>query len=155
MKPFATAILAATAAATSYLDFSINIDGTDYAKKLSSKDWSSATVSGTSVTIAGNNSLFLRESESLDDAAIYKPLVRGGSISYTVNVGGMGSGCVAGVYLVETDTGACGERDQGSNSNPQCRGIDAMQANNYGFETKAHPCTNGTCDAISQCIAGA
>jgi len=26
-----------------------------------------------------------------------------------------------------------------------------MQANKYGFETKAHPCSNGTCDAISQC----
>lgn len=29
-----------------------------------------------------------------------------------------------------------------------------MQANLFGFETKAHPCTNGTCDAISQCIIG-
>lgn len=24
----------------------------------------------------------------------------------------------------------------------------------YGFETKANPCTNGTCDAISECIVG-
>jgi hypothetical protein len=30
-----------------------------------------------------------------------------------------------------------------------------MQANLYGFETKANPCGNGTCDAISRCIAGA
>ena len=27
-----------------------------------------------------------------------------------------------------------------------------MQANLYGFESKAHPCANGTCDAMSQCI---
>lgn len=26
-----------------------------------------------------------------------------------------------------------------------------MQANQYGFNMSAHPCTNGTCDAISQC----
>lgn len=30
-----------------------------------------------------------------------------------------------------------------------------MQSNQHGFETKAHDCTNGTCDAISQCIAEA
>jgi hypothetical protein len=29
-----------------------------------------------------------------------------------------------------------------------------MQANLYGFESKAHPCANGTCDAMSQCIIG-
>jgi len=27
-----------------------------------------------------------------------------------------------------------------------------MQANLFGFETKPHPCSNGTCDAQSQCI---
>ena len=26
-----------------------------------------------------------------------------------------------------------------------------MQANPYGFNMSAHPCSNGTCDAISRC----
>jgi len=28
-----------------------------------------------------------------------------------------------------------------------------MQANRFGFSTQANPCSNGTCDAVSQCIA--
>lgn len=35
-----------------------------------------------------------------------------------------------------------------------CKSIDVMQANLHGFESKANPCSNGTCDAVSQCIAG-
>jgi len=38
------------------------------------------------VRIAGNNSLFMRNSESLDDSSIFKPLIRGGSIEYDVDV---------------------------------------------------------------------
>jgi len=37
------------------------------------------------------------------------------------------------------------------NYNPMCQTIDIMQANPYGFNTAAHPCSNGTCDAVSQC----
>ena len=52
---------------------------------------------------------------------------------------------------MNADNGKCGEVDQ-RGDNPQCQSIDAMQANLFGFETKAHPCANGTCDAMSQCI---
>jgi len=54
--------------------------------RLSTKEWSTSEVSGNMVRIAGNNSLFMRNSESLDDSSIFKPLIRGGSIEYDVDV---------------------------------------------------------------------
>lgn len=60
---------------------------------------------------------------------------------------------MAGVYLLDANDSNCGQVNQ-NGSVPQCKSIDAMQANLFGFETKAHPCSNGTCDAISQCIVG-
>ena len=71
---------------------------------------------------------------------------------YDVDLSSQDSGCVAGVYLVNTNNGDCGEFDQ--YGTPMCKTVDAMQANLFGFETKANPCRNGTCDAISECIAG-
>ena len=88
----------------------------------------------------------------MDNSAIYMPTIRGGSIQYDVDLSAQDSGCVAGVYLVNVNSGEWGA---GSKSRtPQCKSLDAMQANLYGFETKANPCGNGTCDAISKCIAG-
>ena len=55
--------------------------------RLSTKEWSTSEVSGNMVRIAGNNSLFMRNSESLDDSSIWKPRrLRGGSIEYDVDV---------------------------------------------------------------------
>lgn len=62
-----------------------------------------------------------------------------------MNLANQRSGCVAGVYLVDTDDESCAEIDQ--SGAPRCKSIDVMQANMYGFETKAHPCAS--CDAIS------
>jgi len=78
----------------------------------------------------------------------------GSSIEYDVDVKEVNSGCVAGIYLVESDNNRCSPNTNQGNGLPQCRSIDVMQANAYGFESKAHPCSNGTCDAISQCIIG-
>ena len=121
-------------------------------KELSSKSWSSASAGGSTVEIGSNNSLFIRDARSMDESVIFKPKMLGGSIEYDVNISGQECGCVAGVYLVDTDKGRCDEVAQ--NGTPQCKSVDAMQANLYGFESKANPCTNGTCDAISQCIVG-
>jgi len=66
-------------------------------------------------------------------------------------VSSVGSGCVSGLYLVESSDFGCTDNPLDT-TNPQCRSIDLMQANLYGFETKPHPCSNGTCDAVSQCI---
>ena len=57
---------------------------------------------------------------------------------------------MAGVYLVNTNSSGCSEKEM--SSEPQCKSIDAMQANLYGFETKANPCAGGQCDPVSQCV---
>lgn len=100
-----------------------------------------------------NNILFVRSSPDATklDSSIYKPYVRGGAIEFDVNVANVGSGCATGVYLVETDNGNCGENPIDAGVTPMCTSLDMMQGNRFGFETKAHPCSNGTCDAISQC----
>jgi len=84
--------------------------------------------------IEGNNSLALQASQSSSDSNALKEPLMGGSIEYDVNVKGVKSGCVAGVYLVETDNGRCSPfSSQEPGSKPQCRSIDAMQANKYGL----------------------
>ena len=85
MKSFASAIIAATAAAE-FMAFESSLDGTSKSYFLSAKSWSEAEVTGGSVMIHGNNSLFLRSSESLDNSAVVKPLLLGGSIEYDVEL---------------------------------------------------------------------
>ena len=101
----------------------------------------------------GDNFLAMREYDDadLEDESMWKPAMRGGSFEYDVNLAAQGSGCVAGAYLVDTTDEACADLDP--NGVPKCKTIDVMQANMYGFESKAHPCTNGQCDAVSQCVA--
>jgi len=54
----------------------------------------------------------MRDYESMDDDAMFKPWLRGGSFEFDVNVSNQDSGCVAGVYLVNTDDGNCSEVSQ-------------------------------------------
>lgn len=75
--------------------------------------------------MSGNNSLWLREKEDLSSSSLFRPLIRGGSISYKVDLSGQNSGCVAGVYLLAADNDSCSEVSQ-RNGSPQCRTIDAM-----------------------------
>lgn len=109
MKQFACALIAATAAAQGFIDFDIKVNGTTKGMKLSTKDWAYAEAEGGRVSVGGNNSLFLRKSADLDEDSVYKPRIRGGSIEYDVQVSGLDCGCVAGAYLVDTDTGSCSE----------------------------------------------
>jgi hypothetical protein len=157
MKQFAVAILAAIASAQSqngWMALNMVKDGNDYPDGyfVRSQDWSTATVQDKTLTIGGNNSMAIQLSQTEDVAANFKPYVRGGSIQYDVNLSAVNSGCVAGVYMVETDGWCDPNAEKGSSS--QCKSIDAMNANMYGFETAANPCSNGTCDAVSQCIIG-
>ena len=147
MKQFAISLIAASALATNFIEYSITSDGVAKNKYLSTKDWSIANTSSNFLYFEGNNSLYLRDKECMKDRAMFKPQLRGGSFEFDVNVSNQESGCVAGIYLVNTDDHSCGEVVQ--NGIPMCKSIDVMQANKYGFETKAHPCSNGTCDAIS------
>jgi|Transcript_23508 hypothetical protein len=149
MKHFATAILAAIVSAETFGEIPLTIDGSSESKYAASKEWSGATFNSDGVTIDSNNSLFLKNSKSSSEAATFQPDILGGSIEYKVNVSNIEAGCVAGFYLVETDTSRCSDNAQDAGAIPQCRSIDMMQANREGFETKAHPCGNGTCDAVS------
>ena len=124
MKQFASALVVATAAASSFVDYTIRVDGSDVTRSLSYKDWSTADVTGSTLTIGGNNSLFMRTERSMHNDAIFKPLIRGGKIEYDVNVSGQAGGCVAGAYLVNTDDGQCSEDSH--RSAPQCKSIDIM-----------------------------
>jgi len=87
MKYFASTMIAVCATA-GFVPFEIDEDGEILSMVLSTKDWSSATASGRNVSIKGNNSMFLRNSEDLTDGSIYKTLLRGGSIEYDVDVSG-------------------------------------------------------------------
>ena len=66
-----------------------------------------AFVEGASMEVMANNSLSLQESQFSGDSFAYKPNLMGGSIEYDVSLGGVNSGCVAGVYLVESDNSRC------------------------------------------------
>jgi len=58
-----------------------------------------------------NNNAWLRweKNDSLSDNSVWKPGVRGGSISYDIDLSKVGSGCVSGVYLVESDNSRCSD----------------------------------------------
>ena len=113
MSLFALSMIAVVAAADNFIRFRIKVDGDFSPKWLTNKNWSSAFTEDfkKSVTIANNNSLFLRNSKSLSEEAMYEPMLRGGSIEYDVDVSAQDCGCVAGVYLVRQDAGSCGEVD--------------------------------------------
>lgn len=101
---------------------------------LSYDDWSSAEkLDATNVEIDSNSKLFLRSYEDTRNKSMVRPKLQGGSIEYDVNLENQDSGCVAGVYIVQTkDRGDCSNTDQ-NGERPECRSIDAMQANKYGF----------------------
>lgn len=56
---------------------------------------------------------------------------------------------MAGVYAVAQNETF--NSDANTTSTPSIASIDLMQANIGGFGVAAHPCSNGSCDAISQC----
>ena len=127
MKKFAAAIIATAAFAQDWESIDVAIDGASKELYSYSKKWSSAAFDKDAIQINGNNSLPLQRSKSSGDGATLKPIVRGGSISYDVNVSGVNSGCVAGVYLVETDNSRCSPAtSQSPGDLPMCKSIDAM-----------------------------
>lgn len=100
------------------------------------------------VSVQPNKAVFMKTNTQGGIDSMYKPDLLGGSVSYIANVNDTGCGCVSGLYLVKTG----GDCDQDPTSNlPTCPSFDLMEASKYGFNTNAHPCANGTCDARSQC----
>lgn len=147
MKHFAIAAMAAVPsfAQWQWIDWPIKIDGTETMKHFQALSTSQGQVEGYELTVKNNSAMFLKNSMDDGMAAVYKPGVRGGSVSYDVDLSQTDCGCVAGVYLVNIGEGC--QQDPMATKNPQCQSIDVMQANMYGFNVQAHPCANGTCDA--------
>jgi len=89
------------------------------------------------------------KAEDIDGADYVQALsLRGGSLSYDVDLSEMDCGCVAGMYLVQASDNCI---DTKMNGDSGCQSIDVMQANKHGFNVQAHPCADGDCDAVSQC----
>ena len=126
----------------------ISIDKNLYTRYFRSQDWSECSVNDDAVTLPNNNSIILKNNPYDGDDYDMKPYIRGGAISYNVDISSVGCGCVAGLYAVQTSD-RCGEAE--ARGEPTCASIDIMQANHGGFNTAAHPCKNGECDAKSQC----
>jgi len=74
--------------------------------------------------------------QEFEESEAYMPGIRGGSIAYDVDLSSMDCGCVAGFYLVEYD-GNCTQDPM--DGEPDCKTIDVMQANPYGFNVSANP----------------
>jgi len=152
MRNFVLAALTAALVQAEYQDFTIKMNGTEYAKHFRSQDWTSIDTfsNGTGAHVGNNNSMLIKDSAWDGQEYAFKPRLRGGAMQFAVDLSSVECGCVAGVYGVKLDDWGCTE-DSLSNERPQCQTIDVMQANPYGFQMSAHPCNNGTCDAQSQC----
>jgi len=116
-----------------------------------SQNFSTATASAGSLFVDDNNNVFMQSQPYDGPDYSFKPLIRGGMIEYDIDMSWNDCGCVSSFYLVANDNLFC-HQDAMSNDNVECPTIDVMQANNYGFQTGINPCSNGTCDAISQCM---
>ncbi len=138
MRHFAVIAVIATSAFAQFMDLNVRQGSTDYTKYVESQVWSTASVSADkqSVTIGMNNNLFIQNSPEDGSNNAYKPGIRGGSIEYDVDLSSMDCGCVSGMYLVQFDNGCTQDPLDGQ---PNCKTIDVMQANPYGFNVAANP----------------
>ena len=105
----------------------IGVDDDWYFSFYKSKEWSDAQPGDTSFTVEMemNNSIFLKMTEDESHLYDFQLDLRGGSISYTVDVSSMDCGCVAGAYLVDTNSDTC-TQDALDSLNPACRSVDVM-----------------------------
>lgn len=153
MKSFKVAALIAASASAEYQLLRMQVDDNDdEVKYFRSQLWSEADAveNSTGILTKTNNSIYIRD-ETFDGANYaFKPLLRGGSLQYDVDLSSLGCGCVAGAYLVKIDDQDCSE-DKRTIDNPNCPSIDVMQANPFGFNTSSNPCPNGVCESTSQC----
>jgi len=126
----------------------ITVDGSSMNKKIQSQDWSSIPEDGDDycANVPNNNSFSIKNWEGDGTNAFFMPYLRGGAMEYTVDLSSVDRGCVAGVYAVAVND-RCNPDDPLANGDPTCSSIDIMQANPYGFNTAAHPCTSGNCNA--------
>mgnify|MGYP001180543877 CR=1 FL=1 len=153
MKQFTLAALcAALSSAEIYQQFTVDVDGNDRNMHFRSQDWSTVDVhaDGRGISVPNNNYVLIKADPYDGADYAFRPWLRGGAFEYTVDLSSMPCGCVASVHGVRVDSEGCSEEDMAS-GNSQCQSIDVMQANPYGFNTAAHPCESGNCNAASQC----
>ena len=145
LKNFAAATLTAAIASAEWESFDATQDWGNkelYFEKHS--DWITAHSTGNGIDIGMNSNVFIHDYPYDGQYWAYKPRVRGGSIEYDIDLSSFGCGCVAGLYAVALNDYGCSEDVKVGD--PKCPHIDVMQANPYGFNVSAHPCTNGNCD---------
>lgn len=119
-------------------------------------DGKTLSTQASEVSMGLDNRAFFLESQDESDVmwAYYHDLL-GGSLSFTVDASALGCGCAAGIHAVTLDNAECSWDSIISTGAPKCPSIEIMKANSFGFQTAAHPCPLGTCDATSQCMANA
>ena len=147
----ASAVTAAYASAQDWESFDVHTNGS--LKQFHFKEhsqWIDVENTGNGMTLAMNSNVFIHDYPYEKQYWAYKPRVRGGSVEYDVEFKDMGCGCVAGLYAVNLNDEQCSENEKAGT--PQCATVDVMQANPFGFNTSAHPCSGGNCEGQSQCF---
>ena len=106
MQRFALASLAAVASAN-WFDMQIKVDGNERMVYARSQEWNSQNIEtsmgDTCVTVPNNNSMMIKRMDYEGADYALKPWVRGGAISYNVNLSDVDCGCVAGLYMLAVD----------------------------------------------------
>ena len=88
---------------------------------------------------------------SENQVSSFQPQLLGGSVSYDLDLSGVGCGFVAGLYSINLHTEGDSSFDPKTQA-PSCPQFDIMKANKYGFSTSAHACPNGNCDVDAKCV---
>ena len=97
------AVMAVVASANSYIEFNIREDNNPKTAFVRSQEWSTLIPKNddkTAIKIPMNNSMMIKKKGFDGPEYAWKPWVRGGAISYTVDLSNMRCGCVAGAYAV-------------------------------------------------------
>ena len=101
---FAAVALAGAAQAT-FQTLNIEVDGVPQPSYYKGQKWSDVYEGDTQdiVEIKMNNNIFLKEKAEVSQDSDFHFDLRGGSMTYTVDVSRIDCGCVAGAYLVQTN----------------------------------------------------
>lgn len=109
------------------------------------------TAANDEITVGGNNRAFVfaTPDESSETNAFMWDLL-GGSLTFDVDVSGVGCQCAAGAYLVKIEEdGVCSCDVKEFGTEPGCSRIELMEANPWHFNVATYPCAGGQCAGTS------
>jgi hypothetical protein len=119
------------------------------------QSWFEPKVLGDTLTMNTNERSYLTRASNSRDLATegyYYPNLLGGSVSYDVDVSGADCGCIDAFYLVQmpghnkdgsiASTDGFGYCDAAHTVDVYCPEFDLMEANLYGFNSRAWSCGN-------------